>query len=30
MQIDANDYDVLYVTADDMGNSGGGLRDRKV
>jgi len=28
-KIDANDYDVLYVTADDMGNSGGGFRDIK-
>lgn len=30
-KIDANDYDVLHVTVDDMGNSGGSLRDpRKV
>lgn len=29
-KIDANDYDVLHVTADDMGNSGGGFRDRKI
>ena len=29
-KIDANDYDVLHLTADDMGNSGGGYRDVKV
>jgi len=29
-KIDANDFDVLHVTADDMGNSGGGYRDVKV
>ena len=28
-KIDANDYDLLVVTADDMGNSGGSIRDVK-
>ena len=28
-KIDANDFDVLHVTANDMGNSGGGYRDIK-
>ena len=29
-KIDANDYDVISLTVDDMGNSGGALQDKKV